>query len=150
VHAQIGVPNVRLPPLPAPQLPAVQGALSGTVGQVDPGLLKDARRLRLRELVRRNRAVLEVDPNGAPIVRGEVLAVSPADAELDAALAAGFMLIRVRPLDGLDARIVVLGVPKGLSTQRALLRLRELLPAVSFDFNHIYTDSGERVAPVGS
>jgi len=144
-HAQIGVPNVRLPTLPQPQLPDVDRTLSGTVGQVDTGVLKDVRRLRLRDLLRRNRATLDVDRNGAPIVRGEVLAVSPSDAELDAALAAGFTIVRVRTLDGLDARIVVLGAPKGMDTQRALLRLREVVPAASLDFNHIYTDSGDAV-----
>jgi hypothetical protein len=149
-HAQIGVPNVRLPALPQPQLPNVNGTLSGTVGQVDSGVLKDVRRLRLRDLVRRNRATLEVDRNGAPIVRGEVLAVSPSDAELNAALGAGFTIVRVRTLDGLDARIVVLGAPKGLDTQRALLRLRELVPTASFDFNHIYTDSGGAVGGGGA
>ena len=148
-HAQIGVPNVRLPTLPQPQLPDVSRTLSGTVGQLDSEALKDVRRLRLRDLLRRNRATLEADPNGAPIVRGEVLAVSPSDTELAAALAAGFTIIRVRTLEGLDARIVVLGVPKGLDTQRALLRLRELVPSLSLDFNHIYTDSGGAVGGGG-
>jgi subtilisin family serine protease len=120
----------------------VQDTLSATVGQVDPAVLKDVRRLHLRELVRRNRATLDVDPNGAPIVRGEVLVVSPTDAELDAALAAGFTVVRVRVLDGLDARILVLAPSKGLNTQRAMVRLREVLPSASLDFNHIYTDSG--------
>jgi subtilisin family serine protease len=83
-------------------------------------------------------------------VRGEVLAVSPSDAELNAALGAGFTIVRVRTLDGLDARIVVLGAPKGLDTQRALLRLRELVPTASFDFNHIYTDSGGAVGGGGA
>jgi hypothetical protein len=148
-HAQIGVPNVRLPTLPQPQLPDVDRTLSGTVGQVDSGALKEVRRLRLRDLVRRNRATLEVDRNGAPIVRGEVLAVSPSDAELAAALTAGFTIVRVRTLEGLDARIVVLGAPKGLDTQRALLRLRELVPTASLDFNHIYSDSGGAVGGGG-
>lgn len=141
-HAQIGVPNVRLPTLPQPQLPDVSRTLSGTVGQLDSEALKDVRRLRLRDLLRRNRATLEADPKGAPIVRGEVLAVSPSDTELSAAQAAGFTIVRIRTLDGLDARIVVLGAPKGLDTQRALLRLREIVPSASLDFNHIYTDSG--------
>jgi hypothetical protein len=48
----------------------------------------------------------------------------------------------MRVLDGLDTRIVVLAAPKGMDTQRALIRLRELLPSASLDFNHIYTDSG--------
>ena len=141
-HAQIGLPNVRLPALPQPQLPDVSRTLSGTVEQVDSAALKNVRQLKLRDLVRHNRATLEVDRNGAPIVRGEVLAVSPSDAELNAALAAGFTIVRVRTLEGLDARIVVLGAPKGMDTQRALLRLREIVPSASLDFNHIYTDSG--------
>ena len=149
VHAQIGAPNVRLPTLPQPQLPAVDRTLAGTVDELDSRVLKDVRRLRLRELVRGNRAVLEVDPNGAPVIRGEILAVSPADAELDAALAAGFTILRVRDLAGLDARIVVLGAPAGLDTKRALARLRGLLPAASLDFNHIYTDSGGFVEGAG-
>ena len=144
-HAQIGVPNVRLPALPQPRLPDVDRTLSGTVGQVDSGVLKDVRRLRLRDLLRHNRATLDVDRNGAPIVRGEVLAISPSDAELDAAVAAGFTIVRVRTLDGLDARIVVLGAPRGMDTQRALVRLREVVPAASLDFNHIYSDSGGAV-----
>src|SRR5207248_1697661 len=116
--------------------------VSGTVDQVDAGGLEQVRRLRLRDLVRHNRATLEVDRNGAPMVRGEVLAVSPSDAELNAALGAGFTVVRIRTLEGLDARIVVLAVPKGMDTQHGLLRLRELVPTISLDFNHIYTDSG--------
>ncbi|MFL6606362.1 MAG: S8 family serine peptidase [Steroidobacteraceae bacterium] len=149
-YAQIGVPNVRLPALPQPQLPDVDRTLSGAVGQVDSGVLKDVRRLRLRDLLRRNRATLDVDQNGAAMVRGEVLAVSPSDAELDAAVAAGFTIVRVRTLDGLDTRIVVLGAPKGMDTQRALVRLREVVPAASLDFNHIYTDSGGAVDDGGA
>jgi Subtilase family len=148
-HAQVSLPNVRLPALPQPQLPDLTRTLSGTVEQVDPGALKDVRKLRLRDLLRRNRATLEADRNGAPIVRGEVLAVSPSDAQLNAALAAGFTIVRVRTLDGLDTRIVVLGMPKGLDTQHGLLRLRELVPDASLDFNHIYTDSGGAVSPAG-
>jgi hypothetical protein len=140
--AQVGVPNVRLPALPQPQLPAIDRTLTSAVGETDSTVLKDVRRLRLRDLVRRNRATLEVDRNGAPIVRGEVLVVSPSDTELDAALAAGFTVARIRVLDGLDARVVVLSAPKGLDTQRALLRLREVVPSATLDFNHIYTDSG--------
>jgi subtilisin family serine protease len=148
-HAQVGVPNVRLPALPQPQLPDMGRTLSATVGRVDSGALKDVRRLRLRDLLLRNRATLDVDRNGAPIVRGEVLAVSPSDTELNIAQAAGFTIVRVRALDGLDARIVVLAAPKGMNTQRALLRLREIVPAASLDFNHIYTDSGAAVGSGG-
>jgi subtilisin family serine protease len=71
--------------------------------------------------------------------------VSPSESELDAAQAAGFTVLRIRVLDGLDARIVVLGVPQGMDTLPALARLRALDPSGSFDFNHIYTDSGTAI-----
>ena len=100
----------------------------------------------VRDLIRRNRTLLQADPNGAAIVRGEILAVSPEQADLDAAGAAGFTVLRVRALDGLDARIVVLGVPPGMDTLRALQKLRALAPSATFDFNHIYTNSGTMVA----
>ena len=148
-RAQVSLPNARLPTLPQPQLSNLNRALSGTVAQLDSPALQDVRKLRLRDLLRRNHAALEADRNGAPIVRGEVLAVSPSDEQLDAALRAGFTIVRVRSLDGLDARIVVLGMPKGLDTQHGLLRLRQLVPTASLDFNHIYTDSGGAGSPPG-
>ena len=145
VEAQVGLPNVRLPGLP--QMPLSESdRLLSMDAQADVQALRDVRRLRVRDLIRRNRAVLEADRNGAAIVRGEVLAVSPSESELDAAQAAGFKVLRTRVLDGLDARIVVLGVPPGMDTLRALARLRALAPAASLDLNHIYTDSGGAVA----
>jgi subtilisin family serine protease len=144
VQAQIGLPNVRLPALPQAPLSESDRLLS-TTAQTDLRALRDVRRLRVRDLIHRNRSALEADRNGAAIVRGEILAVSPSEPELDAAQAAGFAVLRIRVLDGLDARIVVLGVPQGMDTLRALARLRALEPSGSFDFNHIYTDSGTAI-----
>jgi len=137
-QAQVGLPNVRLPVLP--QVP-----LTATVtddARTDLRMLRDVRRLAVRDLIRRNRAVIQADRNGAAIVRGEILAVSPEQAAIDAATAAGFTVLRTRVLEGLDAQIVVLGVPAGMDTLRALDRLRALAPAARFDFNHVYTSSG--------
>src|SRR5882757_5200281 len=142
-QAQVGLPNVRLPVLP--QVP-----LTATVtddARTDLRMLRDVRRLTVRDLIRRNRAVIQADRNGAAIVRGEILAVSPAQAAIDAAQAAGFTVLRTRVLDGLDAQIVVLGVPPGMDTLRALEKLRALAPSASFDYNHIYTSSGTTSAP---
>ena len=137
-RAQITLPNVRLPVLP--QVP-----LTSTVAEdarTDLRTLREVRRQAVRELIRRNRTVIQADRNGAPIVRGEILAVSPEQGVIDAATAAGFTVVRTRVLEGLDAQIVVLGVPAGMDTVRALTRLRSLAPSTSFDFNHIYTSSG--------
>jgi subtilisin family serine protease len=145
VQAQIGLPNVRLPALP--QVPLTDTArLLSTDSQADLRALRDVRRLRVRELLRRNRAVLQADRNGAAIVRGEILALSAEQSDLDVASAAGFTVLRMRTLDGLDARIVVLGVPPGMDTVRALEKLRALAPSASFDYNHIYTSSGTPVS----
>ena len=141
VQAQIGLPNVRLPVLPQVPLTGSDHLLS-TDAQTDLRALRDVRRLQVRDLIRRNRTVLQADRNGAAIVRGEILAVSPAQAVIDAATTAGFTVLRTRVLDGLDAQIVVLGVPSGMDTLRALEKLRALVPSASFDFNHIYTNSG--------
>jgi subtilisin family serine protease len=145
VQAQVGLPNARLPALPQVPLANTEHMVS-TETPTDLGALRDARRLRVRDLIRRNRAVLQADRNGAAIVRGEILAVSPEQSDLDAASAAGFTVLRMRSLDGLDARIVVLGVPPGMDTLRALEKLRALAPSASFDYNHIYTNSGTPVS----
>ena len=147
--AQIGVPAVRLParpPLPLPQ--GVNAALPSELDALNPRSLEELRALRLRALLRANGALLERDPSGALIMRNELLAFSPPQALLAAARAAGFSVARERPLDALQARIVVLRAPAGESTAHALSRLQSLDPAGQYDFNHIYTDSGTTLAAV--
>jgi len=119
-QAQITVPNVRLPALR--QVPLTSNVAEDA--RKDLRRLQDVRRLAVRDLIRRNRAVIQADRNGAAIVRGEILAVSPEQAAIDAALAAGFTVVRIRVLEGLDAQVVVLGVPQGMDTLRALDKLR--------------------------
>ena len=145
-QAQLGLPAVRVPALPQLQVPAVVGTIRGVVGQVDAPVLQDARQLQVRDLIRSNRTTVEADPNGAAMLRNEVIAFSPADSDLAAAQAAGFTVVDTRTLDGLDARIVVLQIPVGLSTARALTRLRALAPTGTFDFNHLYSRSGAGAA----
>jgi subtilisin family serine protease len=146
--AQVALPNVRLPNLsgglPATALP-LNGdrALSGLSDDLDPRRLEDLRRLHILDLIRKNPKEIEADPNGAPILRGEVVAFSPSDAALGKARAAGFAVLRERALDGLDARLVVLKAPDGIATRRALKQLKGLDPEGVYDFNHLYADSGE-------
>jgi len=140
-----------LPPVQVPTLPGlptdqidrtVNDTVNGTLRTADPQQLREVRRLRIRELLRTNRAGLEADPRGAPMVRSEVVALSPSPAALESARAEGFTVGRTRTLDGLDATIVVLQAPTGISTRRALQRLRQLDPGGVYDFNHVYLDSG--------
>lgn len=142
-EAQVVLPGVRLPAGGLQNLPLnTQRTLSGLSNDLDPRRLEDLRLLHVRDLLRTHRREVEADPNGAPILRGEVVAFSPTDAALERARAAGFNVARERVLEGLDARLVVLQVPRGMSTRRALERLRGLDPDGTYDFNHLYMDSG--------
>ena len=147
--AQLGVPGVRLPSLPGvgtPQLPPlglpldVDKTAAELAAETDPSRLRELHALRIRELLRRHRDVLEADPHGAAIVRGELLALSPGAGALQAAAAAGFAVLREQALPELGVRIVVLHASGG--TARALRRLEGLDPAGAYDFNHVYIDSG--------
>jgi hypothetical protein len=162
-RAQINLPNVPVPQLPNVNLPVdIDGTLNNVTRELDARRLADLRRLRLRELIRGNRTVIDVDPRGAPIVRSELLAFSPTEEALEQARGAGYSVVRERNLEGLEARIVVLRAPAGLSARRALRQLRELDPQGVYDYNHLYTDSGmlasdalsgepsTNVSPVGS
>lgn len=104
--------------------------------------LERARKLRIELLLRRHPDVLEADPSGDPIVRGEVLAFSPARAAQMRALGAGFSILSEHALGALGVHMVVLAVPAHMTTSRALSLLRRWDPAGTYDFNNIYTESG--------
>jgi len=153
--AQVGLPAVRVPNLPAVNLPALPqeglpplGAeASAALGELDSRSLRALRRQRVAELLRRHRDVLEADPHGAPIVRGELLALSPQESALQAARAAGFTVLREQQLPELGARIVVLR--SGDDTAGALARLQGIDPAGRYDFNHVYLPGGSPLDAAG-
>ena len=128
--------------MPVPQISNLDRTLQGVDSQVGTTVAQKTRALQVRALIRANRNTLEADPNGAAIVRNEIVAFSPSDADVALAQNAGFSVLGVRTLPGLDARVVILQAPQGLSTARALVRLRTLLPGGQFDFNHLYSQSG--------
>lgn len=141
-HAQIALPPVRVPDVPGLPTDSLNRTVDGVLDEADPRRLRELRQVRIRNLLRINRTVLEADPRGAPIVRNEVVALSPTQAALDRARAAGFGIGRPRPLDGLDVTVVVLQAPQGMSTRRALERLRRDDPEGTYDYNHVYMESG--------
>ncbi|MGQ0428927.1 MAG: S8 family serine peptidase [Gammaproteobacteria bacterium] len=133
--AQVGVP---LPQLPLPPLP---GTVTDTL-RTAQSQLTELRKLRVRELLRRERATVEADPDGHPILRRQVGALSPTAEALERARAAGFTVLSERALDGLGLHLVLLQAPQGMSTRRALKRMRELDPEGEYDFHHLYLESG--------
>jgi hypothetical protein len=140
-----------LPELPRVELPVNVGeTVAGVTRELEAGPLADLRRLKSLELLRSHRRELEADPAGAPIVRSEVVALAPSDDAVSAALRAGFVIARERKLEGLDARLVVLQAPSGMSTRRALKRLRALDPGGTYDYNHIYLEGGAQETGPGA
>ena len=147
-HAQIALPPVQVPVLQTPI--DLNRTVNGVLDVTSAEQLRELKRLRVRELLRTNRTVLEADPRGAPVVRSEVVALSPTPAALELARTAGFEIARTRTLEGLDASIVVLRAPPQMSTRRALRELQRADPEGVYDFNHLYFGSGETAASPSS
>lgn len=80
----------------------------------------------------------ELDRDGYPVRRGEVVALDLGVRARAAALAAGFAPIETRRLDALDAEVTRLAVPAGLSAAEGLARLRAIDPGGAFDLAHYY------------
>jgi len=136
----------QLPSLPAgvpKQLPQVGGPVSPRVAD-----LRAARQLRIRDLIRTHREVVEADARGEPVVRGEVLAMGLGPEALARAQAEGFTVVRSSDLEGVGITVVTLAAPSGMSAVRAVRTLRRLDPQGVYDFNHIYTGAGEAPVPV--
>lgn len=136
-HAGGLVPNV---------LPTVTGTLRNTTNNLDSALNNTV--TIVRDTVGRPAAVtarvFETDINGANVVRGEILAISPTNESLATAGRLDFEIARRENLETLGLSLVVLRAPDGMSVTTALAALRNADPAGSYDYNHIYNPSGER------
>ncbi len=133
--AQVGLPGLPGLPLPVPPV-------TGTLRTAQSLPRTELRRLRIRELLRSERGRYETDPDGQPIVKSQVGALSPSEEALARAREAGFTILSEQALEGLGLRLVVLQAPPGMSTRRALKKLRALDPEGSYDYNHLYLESG--------
>ncbi|MCW5723979.1 MAG: S8 family serine peptidase [Maricaulaceae bacterium] len=136
--AQLPLPDL---PVRPPPVPPAGDLLRDTVDRADRTVdqtLRETRRVRVRDLLRRHRDVLERGPDDTVIIRREVLAFDPSPQALAQAQTAGFEAIRRRALAGLGAEIVVLRAPPRVSTRQALRRLEALDPGGVYDFNHVY------------
>jgi subtilisin family serine protease len=135
--------QVRLPANPLPALPLQ--TLPQTLGQLQSqslDALNDLRHLEISRLIRSNPRVIDTDPSGEPIVRSEVLGLSPTDTALDQARSLGFSVDREQAFGLTNFRLVVFKAPQGMSTKKALRTLREADSSGSYDYNHIYSGGG--------
>lgn len=137
VQAQ-GLPSL---PVPGTQLPVELPIELPDTRSLGLDRLADLRKLRIETLIGANRDTIEADPQGAPIVRHEVLALAPSETALAGAVAAGFGIARREALAGLEGEMVVLLAPERMSTRRALATLRKLDPLGTYEYNHIYLES---------
>ncbi len=120
-------------------------AVEGLAG-LDPASLLDIRRLRLRELVRENSRALEMDNDGNPVRRGELIVVDSDEASLDSARGAGFTVLRDARSGELGLRMTILAAPRKMGAREALKRLRRAAPGIDADYNHLFEPAGGGLA----
>lgn len=104
--------------------------------------LSDARRVAAERLIREHPEAVEADDRGAPVVRGQVLALSPSPEALAAARRAGFTVGPRVSAPELGLESVTLIAPASLSAPAAVRQLRALDPNGQYDFDHLYQESG--------
>lgn len=104
-------------------------------------LLRD-RVERLRGIVRAAPELLELDAEGQPALRGQLLLLGADAAGIAAAERAGFTVMRREAIEGLDLSYVRLRTPPGQSLERAARRLRKLAPEAEVSADHIHLPSG--------
>ncbi len=144
--AQIRLPSLPLPTPSIGDLPEARTSIRNTEIGVDTRMLIGVRITRQREQVRRYPDILELDPAGSTVVRGQLVAIGPSAEALAAIVAAGFLVAGERELAGLETKVVILRPPLNLTLVAALARLREIDPVGIYDYNHIYSDSGNVTA----
>jgi Subtilase family len=136
--------QLRLPTVPLISKPL--NALDATADNLQNRTLNalgQARLLQVQVLVRAHPREIDTDTHGNPIVRSEVLALGPTEDSIRRATALGFGVLRDSTMAAIELRLVVLSAPEGMSTRKALKRLRAADPTGTYDFNHIYTPSGD-------
>src|SRR6185295_3711250 len=144
VAAQLEVPEVQLPQHVPQGAPLGGDLINDTTRTVDVGLrrLTQARENTIGRLARENRGELDRDPAGELVVRAEVVAIDITEAALQRALAEKFVVRRTQKLEELGVQITVLQTPEDWTAKRGLKKLRELDPAGTYDYNHVYLQSG--------
>lgn len=139
------IPGVRIPRVPdmthVPDIPSMP-----SIKRVDDllgGPLAVTRRAQINALLRAEPGRVTVDPQGAPVLRGEFLALGLSGGQLDVVQAQGFAADSQASADatlGLD--VLVLRDTRGRSEAQALQALQQLAPNVTFAYQYLYLPAG--------
>jgi len=144
------LPNLPLPATPLPS--TVPGVNLQGVDDLLRRPLALSLKVQVDALLRREPRRVTVDPRGAPILRGEFLAMGLSDSQVDAVQAQGFTVDRETSADatlGLD--FAVLHDTRGRSTQEAMRVLQQAAPGAAFTYQHLYLPAGAAgAAPAAS
>jgi len=131
----------------SPTLDSVAG-LPETIAESGATSLLDLRQLRLEQLVRDNRAELDVDDKSQPARRGVLIAVEPDPRSIELATAAGFRPIADFADPVLAIRTVEFAVPPGMNLRSAMKLLQRAAPGMQADFDHVFEPAGGALLPM--
>lgn len=140
----VGVPTVGLPELPAGQtLESITERAAATADR-----LLALRTERIERLVRRNRGTIELDAQGAPARRGELLLLDPDRTVLTAARLAGFVEAGREELGSLGLAVVRVTLPRGISLAEGEALLRRAAPGAEIAPDNLHFQSGPSAHPM--
>ena len=136
-----GLPSVQIPGAGLPQIPS-----ASPLSQVDTLLrqpLAVTRQLQIDTLLRQEPRRVDVDPHGAPVLRGEFLAMRLSAVQRVALRALGFVVDDGTSADAtLGLTVVTLHDTRGRSTSDAMRALRNAAPDATFTYQHLYLPAG--------
>ena len=148
--AQISLPSVPMPQtsLPVPVIgPVVGQALDGAdrISQDIEREIEALARQRIRlidRLLRDNRQTIELDRQGVPARRGELLVMDADDTALDAARQAGFTILSDDVIPGLDMAVTRLRVPEAMDLADAEEVLARTMPDAQVAADNLHFPAG--------
>lgn len=142
--AQAQIPGNPLSGLPRSPLSQLDRPLQSVDGLAQDTLDRVAQApSRLRGLIRSSNGALEADPQGWPVVRGEIVTIGLSNTARAQALSQGYVVLREERLEALDLTTLVLAPPRNLSLARAVERLGRADPNAEVGFNHVYSPAGD-------
>ena len=137
----VSVPQVQVPPVNVPDVGRTVNGVTESVGATADRLL-DLRAERIDRLLRRNRDTIELDAQGAPARRGELLLIDPSPAAIAAARAAGFTPGERDEMGSLGLTVVRVTLPRGMSLATGEAQLRRAVPDAEIAADNLHFQSG--------